>query len=319
MISPKAQKAAMIVIVLLLLLCLSFGGYGLFLHLTYDEDADVAENVNKEKYFDGKLWFYNEQGALLGTYPCETDTCDIGKASTDDEAYALESYRPTENDYLPIINDRYVFIHDGEGESLFLYDIVNVMAYKTNRYRSVKNYGVGIAGDHFIVSNDSNQYGVLNLTTNPYLLISINYSFIGLPNDLDENGEVISDYFVTLRDGYWNIIDKNQAVLTQGITDEIVDFNGESIIVLNSEGYYRLIDYNGRERLSEIFNKLSFIGRYLNCTTLANEFYLYDITTNQEVSERYTISPTDEVLTSVDPNNNIVISINGTVVETITG
>ncbi len=319
MISPKAQKAAMIVIVLLLLLCLSFGGYGLFLHLTYDEDADVAENVNKEKYFDGKLWFYNEQGALLGTYPCETDTCDIGKASTDDEAYALESYRPTENDYLPIINDRYVFIHDGEGESLFLYDIVNDMAYKTNRYRSVKNYGVGIAGDHFIVSNDSNQYGILNLTTNPYLLISINYSFIGLPNDLDENGEVISDYFVTLRDGYWNIIDKNQAVLTQGITDEIVDFNGESIIVLNSEGYYRLIDYNGRERLSETFNELSFIGRYLNCTTLANEFYLYDITTNQEVSERYTISPTDEVLTSVDPNNNIVISINGTVVETITG
>lgn len=319
MISPKAQKAAAVVIVLLLLLCLSFGGYGLFLHLTYDEDADVAENVNKEKYFDGKLWFYNEQDALLGTYTCDTENCDIGKASTNDEAYALESYRSTENDYLPIINDRYVFIHDGEGESLFLYDIVNAMAYKTNRYRSVKNYGVGIAGDHFIVSNDSNQYGVLNLTTNPYLLISINYSFIGLPNDLDENGEVISDYFVTLRDGYWNIIDKNQAILTQGITDEIVDFNGESIIVLNSEGYYRLIDYNGRERLSEIFNELSFIGRYLNCTTLANEFYLYDITTNQEVSERYTISPTDEVLTSVDPNNNIVISINGTVVETITG
>lgn len=317
MISPKAQKAAAVVIVLLLLLCLSFGGYGLFLHLTYDEDADVAENVNKEKYFDGKLWFYNEQGALLGTYTCDTENCDIGKGSTDDEAYALESYRPTENDYLLIINDRYVFINDGEGESLFLYDIVNAMAYKTNRYNSVKNYGVGIAGDHFIVSNDNNQYGVLNLTTNPYLLISINYSFIGLPNDLDENGEVISDYFVTLRDGYWNIIDKNQAVLTQGITDEIVDFNGESIIVLNSEGYYRLIDYNGRERLSEIFNELSFIGRYLNCTTLANEFYLYDITTNQEVSERYTISPTDEVLTSVDPNNNIVISINGTVVETI--
>ena len=319
MINPKAQKAAVVVIVLLLLLCLSFGGYGLFLHLTYDEDAVVAENVNKEKYFDGKLWFYNDQGVLLGTYTCDTENCDIGKDTVDDDAYALDSYKPAESDYLPIINDRYVFIHDGEGESLFLYDIVNDMAYKTNRYNSVKNYGVGIADNDFIVSNDNNQYGVLNLTSNPYLFISIDYNFIGLPNDLDENGQVISDYFVTLQDGYWNIIDRNQAVLTQGITDEIVDFNGESIIVLNSEEYYRLVDYNGRDRLSESFKALSFIGRYLNCTTLDNEFYLYDITTNQEVSERYMISPTDEVLTSVDPNNNIVISINGTVMETITG
>ena len=116
-----------------------------------------------------------------------------------------------------------------------------------------------------------------------------NYEFIGL--SYEESDDLLnSDYFITLKDGAWNIIDTNDATLTENITEPIIAFNGDVIIIETLNNDNVLIDYNNNEKLDIRFKKLSFTGKYLNCTTNDDTFYVYDLMNNKVISDTFSLA-----------------------------
>ena len=318
--NPKVQKGALFLIIFLLIIFVPLAGYGLFLKLTGPGETTGLDNVNHEFYFDNKLWFYQDDGTLLGTYGCKTSHCGYAVNTIADGEYGVNSAPVAEDEPIKIINNRFAVLTDTSDTSVteaFIYDIVSGVSYQQAAYLSAKDYGIGISGNLLIVENASHQYGVIRLNDVITPVVPIQYTFIGLTDQKDENGKILADYFIVAKENGWRLIDQNGAMLTSEILEAIVDYTGTYLITRSEEGYYHLLDYNNNSILSEDFSYLSFTDKYLNCFTTTNEFYVYDIANQEIVSQTYTIDEDDEVLTTVDPNNNVVISINNEVVETI--
>ena len=285
----KITKSAGITIVILLVLSSFLGGYGMFLHHSKKQIVinNEKSNTNKEKFFDNKLWFYTEDGELIGNYECTSDDCDIAKNTVTDGTYKKTFINST--DYVKVIQDRYAFITD-DGIT-FLYDIKTKSAYKTTTYKEVKDYGQGLTNDNVILADMDGNYGVMSFLNMPHMIISFedNYEFIGL--SYEESDDLLnSDYFITLKDGAWNIIDTNDATLTENITEPIIAFNGDVIIIETLNNDNVLIDYNNNEKLDIRFKKLSFTGKYLNCTTNEDTFYVYDLMNNKIISDTFSLA-----------------------------
>lgn len=316
--SKKTEKVAFIVILVLLVLFLPLTGYSIYLKLTHVDIVNNIENKDKEFFYDGKLWFYDENKELLGTYECQTKTCDYGFSFENDSKYPLDSFVSLEKKTLPMIRNRYVFIKDTE-ESLsniiHFYDLENPSIHMI--YQSVKNYQVGIENDLFIVESEEGKFGVLQVSAMPSLIIPYEYDFIGLLNNQNDDGEILADYFVALKDGEWMIIDNKNAKFTEGITNSIVDFNGKNIITKDTLLHYHLIDYDNNDLLEGDFSELSFVGKYVGVKTILNTFYLYDVTSGETVSEVHELKSSDKVGATLKENNQVEITINGNVVETI--
>lgn len=316
--SQKLQKISLIVIIVLLFLFLPLTGYSFYLNSQSNQVNKEKENVDKEFLFDGKLWFYNEKNELLGTYTCEHTYCDYGSSYENDSSYAIDSYVPEEQLYLPMVNDRYVFLKDTEekdSHEVFLFDIKNNLSFKTNSYASVKNYQIGLKNNLFIVESKEH-FGVLELNDLPVLKLSSTYDFIGIPKSQLEDDALLTDYFITLKNNEWMIIEQNEAKLTSGIEEEIVTFTGEHIITQDVNKNYHIKDYQNTNVLTEDFVNLHFVDRYLACTT-KDEFYIYDLTRKEIISKIHTIVTSDVIKTEVNEKNEIVIHINDVITEKI--
>lgn len=318
--SPKMQKGALITIIVLLLLFIPLTGVGIYYKFINVPKEVVLENTNKELHFDNKLWFYDEAGELLGTYLCETSNCDIATNWQADSEYAIRSLKPEDSTQFSLVNDRFIFLKDFEDPSsheAFLYDILSSTSYKSVAYSSVKNYGVGIENDIFIVENAMHKYNVVQLKNILEPILEFEYDFIGLIESYNENNQILADFFVVLKNGTWNILDANGALLTENFAEEIVTFNGTYIITVDTSNQYHLMNYQNEKMLEENFANLSFTDRYLNCTTLNDEFYVYDLTQNRIVGESITINAGDIVETKMNDKGNLDLYINDVLKDTI--
>lgn len=314
----KVQKGTLILIIILLAIFIPLAGLGVYYKFAGPVENSIKENTNKEFFFDNKLWFYKEDGSLLGTYNCLSNNCNYAKNSIDDSNYGLNYFLENKDAKIKIINNRYAILSDNNSFSeAFVFDIVNNISYKMAAYLSAKDYGVGLANNMLIVQNSEKKYGVIKLDNAIEIVLPFEYDFIGLKNKLDSDGKLLTDYFITYKNNSWVLTDKNGAFLTVNITDSIIDFTGTYIITKNSQNLYHIINYNNESLITEDFAKLAFVDKYLACTTTQNTFYLYDLANKEIVSEIYDISDDDIIITEVDTNNNVIISINDTVMETI--
>lgn len=312
------EKVSFIVIIVLLLLFLPLTGYSIYLKINNVEESAPKENKQKEFYFDGKLWFYDTKSELLGTYECKESFCGYGVSYENEKDYSLD-YVEQEVSTLPIINERYAFIKDSNTENtneVNFYDLKNPDMFKGVKYASVKNYQVGIENNMFIVESQNHKFGVLQITDMPSLIIPFSYDYLGLVNNVNENGELIADYFVALIENEWMILDKSEARLTKNITNPIVSFSGENIITKDAGNNYQLVDYNGNDVLKESFENLKFIGKYLECTT-NDSFYIYDINNKKSVSQTHAKTRNDKIRTVLTEKNTIEIYINEKLAETV--
>ncbi len=280
----------------------------------------VIDNPNHEFLYNGKLYFYNTTGKLLGTYSCKNPDgiCDYATSTTDDNLYSLDYYPNTEAK-IPIIHDRYAFLVDGENKnaSPFLYDIIDSRIVISS-YSSVKNYGIGIENDTFIVGNENLKYGVLSLKEEPYIPIKFDYDYIGTANILDEEeNKLMGDFFAVYKDHFWYLLDANGATLTTAIKNEIVTYNGQNIIVKSDNGY-DLIDYQDNIILQTgPFQKLSFTGRYLNVLEKDNTFYVYDIAASSMITTPQTIRLNDKITSRINDKGKLEVVLNEKVIETV--
>lgn len=313
---PTNKKAVFILIIVLLVLFLPLSILSLTLHIMRKDDNGIkSNNVNHEFYYEGSLYFYKNNGDLLGTYKCQNEkaNCHYAKSSLDDKKYAIDSYKPEDLD-LKTINNRYAFLIDGT-EDVILYDIVNERKRAT--YQSVKNYGIGIEENAFIVENKDGKYGMLSLEKEPALIVPMEYDFLGMANRINEDeNKIMNDFIIAKKGENWYLIDNNNATLTEAIPNEIVSYNGKDIIVKTENGY-ELIDYNNEKIGTQSYQKLSFTGKYLNVLDYNNNFTILDSSALNPIITPISVQQKDEISSKINEKGNLDIILNGKIIKTI--
>jgi hypothetical protein len=320
--TKERKKKVFITIIVLLVIFLPLTICSLTLRILDEKNPrhKIIENPEHEFKFNNKLYFYSSSGTLLGTYDCQNPDafCDYASNFDDDKLYGVD-YHQSEDAKIGLINNRYAFLIDAENKTNskpFLYDVQNNRIYTT--YYSVKNYGIGIENDLFIVGNDNLKYGVLSLQTEPLIKVKFDYDYLGIANLLNEDeNKIMSDLFIGYRDKFWFLLDMNGAVLTSAIKKEIVSYNGKHIIVKDDQGY-DVVDYEDNIVLLDgPYQKLSFTGKYLNILDQDSNFYVYDITTEKTLTNPQKVKTTDKITSQMNDSGNLEVILNEKVIETV--
>jgi hypothetical protein len=309
----KNRKSTLCVIIILLVIFLPIS---IFSTVTHFQNIEVEEeNPTHEFKFDGKLYFYDENDKLLGTYTCENEmeNCDYA-TNVYSSKYALDE-RNDEPEKLGIVSDRFAFLKDENGiyeTNILLYDIS--IGKVVSEYQEVKNYNVGIDNNYYILKNENNLYGVVTLDDGISLKVPFQYDYIGLINKIDsDTGLIYSDTFAVLEDDSWYLIDINGARFTNALSNDIVTYNGEYVVIKDGSTM-NLMDYSGKTILTG-YNYLNFYNKYLEVID-NNMFYLATIKYNVKVSQEYSVSSIDDVKLEID-GNNINLYIKDNLEETI--
>ncbi len=299
------KKVTLWTIITLLIIFIPITIFSFIMHNT--KKPVIEDNPNHEFKYENKLYFYNDNDELLGIYSCNKAICDMALNSSNED-YPLREKQSSDN--LSLVMNRFAFIKDVNNENdknIILYDLElgRVLA----NYSAIKNYGIGIEDNNYIVKNNDNHYGVITFKNNVSLKVPFKYDYIGLPEKIDsETGKIVSNKFAVLNNGKWQIIDANGAVFAENISDDIVNFNEEYIVLKSSFGY-RLANYQGRYFFDNtIFKYLDFYKDYLEVIDNNSNFYLYSIKNNQKVSSDYLVNSIDDVSLSTE-NNTIIIAI----------
>ena len=231
------------------------------------ERLSIAEaNVNKSysfvNYFAGKLYFYEdeEKEELLGFYSCINDnTVDMKSTKysscfvATDSLFADNDMIPdgylTRNSAVPIINDKYAFIYDGNN-NIVLLDIINkesMSSYMKVESNTIHNDGkiTKYSGSlDVIVQNKKGNYGVITVGKDS---VDVKHSFSY------SKLEFLGDYFLGLdSSNNWRVLFDN--VESMGFANKIRGYNsnkkffktiennkyyvyGESATKVSEEGY----------------------------------------------------------------------------------
>ena len=312
----KNKRITLWVIIFLLIVFLPITIFSTVMH--YQNTRPKEENPNHEFKHDGKLYFY-QHNTLLGTYSCEnfTEYCDIADSIVN-STYSLNEKNIESNTKLPIVNKRFVFLRDSKTEELaesniLLYDLS--LKRVIGKYKEVKNYGVGIENDYYIMKNENDLWGIVSFEEGINLKIPFTYDYIGLTNKINsETNKVESNIFAIQKEGKWRLIDINGATFTEQINSEIFSYNNEYIILKENNNMH-LVNYS----LNEIFGSVKYINfynKYLEIIDTNNLYYLYDLNTNTSISNNYLVNSIEDITLEI-VNNEIQVIKNGNIEEII--
>lgn len=283
----KENKSILVIIIVLLIIFLPLSLLGIYLNfanvLTDKTDTDLSNNSNissNEKYKDGTLYFYDSDNNLLGTYNCVSTKCSYGKSIIDDTDYSID-YLNTKSQDFNIVNNRFIFINDENKYKL--YDITNKKVIA--EYDQVKNYNNMMQEDLYIVMSN-NKWGVIKIGETIETIIDFQYDFIGLIDNIDSSTNLLnSDNYVVKKDGIWYIVDKENDLISNPLSNEIASYN-DVLIGVKSEDTYYLYDYYGQRKLEITgFNYISFTNKYINIVDKNNNLYIYDYVNDKKISD----------------------------------
>ncbi len=288
----KNKKITFWTIIVLLIIFVPTAIYGTVKHFqgTHVEE----ENPNHDFKYNGKLYFYN-QDTLVGTYTCNyVNNCNLAKTSTKSESSLAEPVSE-ENQELPVIKNRYAFLTDTNQKEeglISLYDIELQRVIGT--YKQVKNYGIGIVGDYYILQNDDDLWGVISFKNGVNVHIPFQYDYIGLANHIDENeNKISSGVFAVYRENSWQLIGADGATYTETLAEDLFSYNNE-YIVIKLENQMKLMDYKERVYLENL-NYINFYNKYLEIIDLNSNFYLYNLSTSEQVSQMYPVTSIEDI------------------------
>lgn len=290
----QKRKSTFVVIIVLLILFVPLAVFSTILHIKYKDP--VVENPNHEFLYNGKLYFYEENN-LLGTYTCESiDYCDYAVSRNNLLSNTLEHKEGTLKK-MSLIENRYAFLMDAPLANLtnaefILYDVKEQK--ELERYLEVKNYGIGINNNQYIVKNKEDKWGVLEISNEVQVKIPFLYDYIALKDQIDPTtNQLMSGKYAVAKDRTWYLIDENNNKVSASLTETIATYSNDAIITTTS-GTMRILDYQGIEKLSGNYKYLNFVRNYIAIVNDANNFYLYDLANNKDVGNRYNIeNPSD--------------------------
>ncbi|MEG1506185.1 MAG: hypothetical protein RR478_01665 [Bacilli bacterium] len=209
-------------------------------------------------YFDGKLYIYKEPKKinLLATYKCnnkntvsddifEFDKCDIAQEKR------LVDRGAREVGYVPIYNERFAFIQDGD--KIYLWDFQK--DEKKATYKSVDVGGIVSFEPSYLINTLNTQVVCLN-TNGSYGVIAIT------KNDVEgvipfKNGDLTNtsikflydNYLIKRSDDTYHLYDHFGKEVTNPdtlIKYEIVDYTGDYIKVVNGSKNYLMYGLDGK-------------------------------------------------------------------------
>lgn len=323
----KNKKSVLVAIIILLVVTLPLGVTGMVLKMQDKKETSTPkpnpavptlENPNHDFLYEGSLYFYDGDN-LIGTYSCENKDgiCDYATTTYDDEPYPILSYKEEELSKISLVAKRYVFLVDAPSENeiqeIILYDLQNQK--RVTRYRAVKNYGIGIENNQFIVQNTSNKWGVITLSENgSSVSIPFEYDFIGLINDKKDE-KIASEKYIVSKDNLWSLIGNDNSSFVTDIKEMIVTYDGKSIITKNDNLYYAK-SYEGTNLFPNGYKNLTYTGRFFNITDQNNLFYVYDSDAQKIISRSIQVNATDTIRSEIN-GQTLQIILNDKVIETI--
>lgn len=308
----KYKKGALVISIILLVITLPLTVMGII----YNKGIKNVDNPSKLFHYNNKLYFYNEIGDLIGNYECNFKNCSYVKQTIDDEDYSINYYKSDISD-TKLISNRYAFIADYKDNV----GLINLYDIKDNKsvamYKSVKNYGIGINNNYYIVAGVTGKYGVIEISNSEVkTILPFTYDFIGLQNDIDlETNKISSDTFIVKKDNTWFLTDVNEAIFTEKMLNPIVAFDTKTFITKNDN--YNLYNYNGTFRLNGSYKYLNYISKYIEVKDINNNYYILDGNTLSIVSNTFTTNDESVIETTVNGDNKLEIKIDNEIKQTI--
>ena len=286
------------------------------------QDGKMSANYQYISYFDSILYFYQdeEKTDLLGTYECSnansTDltNCTIATDSfySDNE---VEENKSESVGWIPIYNDRYVFILDTidlNNPTIILYDLKDKKSLA--KYKSVDSGAytgkkevtfVDTNASYVMAQNKSNEeFGLIRISDNVSGTIAFDYSSI----------EKIGDYYeVGTSSGTYQLFSNVGAEITKSYGYPIVDYVGTYLKVVDDNKYY-VYDFEG--------NLLRKDDGAYNYVDLQNDYYVVIDSSNKLNIHKYSdptfaLSETLDVGTTEYAGSYTVTVANGGFVVTI--
>ena len=286
------------------------------------QDGKMSANYQYISYFDSILYFYQdeEKTDLLGTYECSnansTDltNCTIATDSfySDNE---VEENKSESVGWIPIYNDRYVFILDTidlNNPTIILYDLKDKKSLA--KYKSVDSGAytgkkevtfVDTNASYVMAQNKSNEeFGLIRISDNVSGSIAFDYSSI----------EKIGDYYeVGTSSGTYQLFSNVGAEITKSYGYPIVDYVGTYLKVVDDNKYY-VYDFEGNFLRKDD-------GAY-NYVDLQNDYYVVIDSSNKLNIHKYSdptfaLSETLDVGTTEYAGSYTVTVANGGFVVTI--
>lgn len=252
-------------------------------------DGELSKEISYVSYYGGKLYFYEdeEKTDLIGSYTCKYANSDsLGNCFLAKESSIISEN--IVNDYLPIINNRYVFISDtkepNKNDNIVLYDLKDKktlatytevdMNYHTEGFDSITT-----AGTYVVAKNTSSSYGVINIGTSKVSGI------ISFKNG--DDGKVINETFKMVdnnysfkrSDGTYHLYTASGEEITKNVSTkyEIVEYKHNYLKVKNNDKYL-VYALDGKIVSDEIKNIIMEDGFYIGIDNNIVSVYKYDKT-----------------------------------------
>ncbi len=253
----------------------AFSAYvnGSTLRISWDEEYyDVNLNEGKfsktqeyYSYFQGKLYFYSDAAkeTLLGSYACSyandvtSETTELQNCFIAKESNIWGEEEDPDLGYLPIYNERYVFIADtsrpSANNNIVLYDLKDnktLATYKAVDARAYSNEKtisfVSTGGTLVLAQNTSDSYGLINIGSSS---VTGRISFKDSDDNTNTEAYGLNGYVVMKRsDGTYHLYDPSSSdnEITKNISTEweIVDYKGRYVLTYGESKYavYNLDD-----------------------------------------------------------------------------
>ena len=303
----KNKKAVLIVIIILLAIFLPLTVLGV---IYKNMDPKKEENPNHEFSYKGYLWFYDENDNFLSKYECMTEICEYATPIIDDTIYDINYYQDGIVKPVEIIDNVYTFITDGD---VLLYDINR--GVKLQGFKAIKNYYTNLTNNNYIIQNNDELWGVLTIGSVLGTVLPFEYDYIGLLDDVNEDGILNSEKFITLKAGKWQIISSEKNALSTPINYPIINYTDEYIIA-KDDNRYRIFDYEGKEYVSNFeISNYYLVDKYIVISN-GNVMYVYNDFNNKFLGNTNLSNVTGNITLELQ-NNNILVKDNDNIISII--
>lgn len=217
-------------------------------------------NYNKDKeyisYFQGKLYFYKDadKKELLGSYACnyansvDNTTTSLTNCYLAKESNVISGSKDINLGYLPIYNERFVFIADTKNpnanDNIILWDLKQNKKLATYKqvdagfYNNEKDINfVETGGTIVLAKNTSDSYGLINIESNT---VSGIIAFKDDEGNTNVSAKNLNGYILMKRsNGTYHLYDNKGNEITEGLTtkNEIVDYKDNYLLVKSNDNY----------------------------------------------------------------------------------
>lgn len=217
-------------------------------------------NYNKDKeyisYFQGKLYFYKDadKKELLGSYACnyansvDNTTTSLTNCYLAKESNVISGSKDINLGYLPIYNERFVFIADTKNpnanDNIILWDLKQNKKLATYKqvdagfYNNEKDINfVETGGTIVLAKNTSDSYGLINIESNT---VSGIIAFKDDDGNTNVSAKNLNGYILMKRsNGTYHLYDNKGNEITEGLTtkNEIVDYKDNYLLVKSNDNY----------------------------------------------------------------------------------